>query len=175
MRQLIIPAMATTLALPQAAAADPLTDPQLSPLIAAAFAEARAECAERGGMLEMPERLHHEAADLTGNGAPDLIFSEEGAFCAPDLGFIGSGSAGARIHAIIGDHVQSLLPGNWTVTDLQFSIEGEALPPVRVLILAVHGGFCDGFGASPCFVTYGWDGTRLQSVLDGPAPRAVAP
>ena len=167
MRQLIIPAMAAILALPQAAGADPLSDPQLAPLIAEAFAEARAECAEHGGTLEMPERLHHEAADLTGNGAPELILSEEGAFCGPDIGFIGSGSAGARIHAIIEDHVHTLLPGNWIVTDLQFNIEGEALPPVRVLILGVHGGFCGGFGASPCLVTYAWNGRNLQSILDG--------
>lgn len=172
MRLLPVAAIAV-LALPCMALAgtgdDPLSDPQLAPLIAAAFAEARAECAELGGELEMPEVLRHQRVDLTEDGTPDLILSEEGAFCAPDLGFLGSGSAGARVHAVIGAHVQTLLPGNWLVTDLQFRLDDEALPPVRVLVLGVHGGFCDGFGASPCLVTYAWDGARLRSILDGAA------
>jgi hypothetical protein len=142
-------------------------DPRLVPLIDRAFAEARAECEAEGGTLVLPETLRSESVDLTGDGRPDLVFSEEGAFCGPDLGFVGGGSAGARVHVIVGDHVQSLLPGNWTVTRLQFRVEDEVMTTAPVLVMAVHGLFCDSFGAAPCFLAYGWDGARMVSVLDG--------
>lgn len=174
---LLLP-LALIAALPAGAEIDPpridpaLLDPDLLDLV---FADARADCAEQGGTLALPETLRAEAADLTGDGRPDLILSEEGAFCGPDLGFVGGGSAGAQVHVLIGQQVQSLLPGNWMVTDLQFPVEGELLPPTRVLLMAVHGGFCDSFGAAPCFVAFAWDGARMVSVLDGAALWGAAP
>lgn len=134
------------------------------PLVHEAFAEAVAGCAAAGGTLSLPDDPV-SYVDLTGDGVDDRIVSEAGAFCGPDLGYLG-GSAGNRLHAIIGDHVQSLEAGNWVVTDLAFTIEGETLPHQRILLLAVHGTACDSFGAAPCFLAYAWDGARLVSVLD---------
>lgn len=144
-----------------------LLPPDLLPLVEAAFAGAREDCAADGGTLELPVVLRHERVDLTGNGAPDLVLSEEGAFCGPDLGYLGAGTAGPRIHVVIDGQPQALLNGNWAVTDLTFRVEGEALNPVRVLVLAVHGSLCDSFGATPCFVAFAWDGERMRSIMDG--------
>ncbi|MCC5971069.1 MAG: hypothetical protein JJU15_14085 [Pararhodobacter sp.] len=134
------------------------------PLVQRAFASAIAACAQAGGTLRLPD-APVSMVDLTGDGVEDRLVSEAGAFCAPDLGYLG-GSAGNRLHAIIGDHVQSLEAGNWVVSDLEFTIDGETLPPQRVLLLAVHGAACDSFGVAPCFIAYAWDGTRLISVMD---------
>lgn len=134
------------------------------PLVLRAFAPAIEECEAAGGTLRLPENPVSEV-DLTGDGQPDRIVSEAGAFCGPDLGYLG-GSAGNRLHAIIGDHVQALEPGSWAVSDVVFTVEGEALPPARLLLLAVHGAYCESFGAAPCVIAYGWDGTRLISVMD---------
>lgn len=155
------PVLAATLALAAfPAAADPLID--------RAFDIARAECAEMGGTLRLPDPILVAEADLTGDGtADDRIVSEAGAFCGPDLGYLGAGSAGARQHAIIGDLVQELWPGSWGVADVALTAEGERLPPRRVLLLGVHGSACDSFGASPCLLAMAWDGTRLISVADG--------
>jgi len=134
------------------------------PLIQRAFAQAAAECSDAGGTLRLPD-APVTMVDLTGDGIADRIISEGGAFCGPDLGYLG-GSAGNRLHAIIGEHVQSLESGSWAVTDITFDLEDESLPPQRVLLLGVHGTACDSFGAAPCFIAYAWDGTRLISVLD---------
>lgn len=134
------------------------------PLVQQAFAQAVADCSAAGGTLRLPE-APVTLVDLTGNGIEDRLVSEAGAFCAPDLGYLG-GSGGNRLHAIIGDHVQELEAGNWAVTDVTFDLEGETLPAQRVLLQAVHGVACDSFGAAPCFIAYAWDGTRLISVMD---------
>ncbi len=134
------------------------------PLVMQALAEAVAGCEAAGGTLILPEDPVARV-DLTGDGIEDRIVSEDGAFCGPDLGYLG-GSAGNRLHAIIGDHVQSLEAGSWTVADIAFTSEGETLMQQRVLLLAVHGAACNSHGAAPCFIAYAWDGTRLISVLD---------
>lgn len=153
--------MAIAIALPAGAETD-------DPLVLRAFAEASAQCEASGGTLRLPE-APVTWVDLTGDGVEDRIVSEAGAFCAPDLGYLG-GSAGNRLHAIIGDTVQSLVSGEWSVADITFGDAGDLSPPQRVLLLGVHGTACESFGAAPCFVAYAWDGTRLISVLDHFAP-----
>jgi len=156
--------MRRALILPMALLALPALSETGDPLVQRAFAEAIAACAQEGGTLRLPE-APVSMVDLTGDGNEDRIVSEAGAFCAPDLGYLG-GSAGNRLHAIIGEHVQSLEAGSWAVTDLAFTLDEEAPPPQRILLLGVHGAACDSFGAALCFIAYAWDGARLISVMD---------
>lgn len=128
--------------------------------IALATQASRDWCAAEGGQLALPD-APATAVDLTGDGsADDWIVAEEGAFCGPDLGYLG-GSGGAMIHAVIADRVQSWLAGGWTVQDLAFTVEGERLPAFPVLVLGLHGTYCDSFGAAPCLLALSWDGSRL--------------
>lgn len=140
-------------------------DAQLDdPLLAAAFAESRAACAAQGGVLDL-SAVPITRVDLTGNGEADRIVSEEGAFCGPDLGFLG-GSGGPRLHAIIGEHVQTLGNGLWLVQEARFVSEGEELDALPYLLVLLHGSACDSFGAAPCLIAYAWDGERLISASD---------
>lgn len=144
----------------------PITDPRVVPVLS----ESRELCAELGGTALEYDPDFVTAADLTGGGlAQDLMINEISARCLPDLGPLYGGSAGGMLHAVIGAHAQTLLPGNWTLTDIAFSDGDWQGPVTRVLLLGVHGLFCDGFGASPCLVAYSWDGSRLVSILDGAA------
>ena len=144
----------------------PITDPR----VVAALSLSRETCAALGGTaIRYPDNLV-QRVDLTGDGtADDLLVSEQGAFCRPDLGPISGGSAGAMLHAVIGDHVQTLLPGNWTLTDIAFRDGDWQGPARRVLMLSVHGLYCDAAGGAPCLVAYAWDGARLVSIMDGAA------
>lgn len=131
--------------------------------IALAFAESTATCAAEGGTLRLPEDDPATAVDLIGDGtADDWIIFEAGAFCGPDLGYLG-GSGGNYIHAVVGTSVSSWVGGSWVTQDVVFAPEGEALPPLRVLLIATHGSGCDSYGAAPCVVAAAWDGTRIIS------------
>lgn len=142
------PALATEGALP------------MDQAISLATAENRAWCEEQGGTLQLSDNPA-TAVDLTSDGtADDWIVNETGAFCGPDYGFLG-GSGGAMIHAVIGNKVSSWLGGAWMIHDLSFTYEGEVGPPIRMLMLGMHGSACDSFGAAPCVVTFTWDGERL--------------
>ncbi len=148
-----IPAFATEGALPKDQA------------IALAFADSGKTCSAEGGTLRLPEGDPATAVDMTGDGtADDWIINEAGAFCGPDLGYLG-GSGGSYIHAVIGNRVESWLAGGWMIHDLGFTIEGEELPAVRMLLLGLHGSNCNSFGVSPCVLAVTWDGARLISVL----------
>lgn len=136
------------------------------PRVIAAFAETAAECAAMGGTLEIPPNPV-SMVDLTGDGVADMVVSEAGAFCGPDLGYFG-GSGGSRINVVIGNHIQHLHGGAWAVQDVAFEVEGEAMPPVRYLLIARHGSACDSFGAAPCLEAFAWDGERMISVAPLP-------
>lgn len=128
--------------------------------ITLALTESREWCAAEGGTLRPPEHPA-TAVDLTGDGtSDDWIISEAGAFCGPDLGYLG-GSGGAMLHAVIGSTVQSWLGGAWILQDIAFTVEGELNDPVRMLLLGLHGSQCDSFGAAPCLLALSWDGERL--------------
>ncbi|MFN4154838.1 MAG: hypothetical protein ACK4HF_09300 [Paracoccaceae bacterium] len=147
---LTTPAFATTGALPAAEA------------LALATKDSRSWCTEQGGSLTLPDSAA-TAVDLTGDGsADDWIVDEAGAFCAPDFGHLG-GSGGSMVHAVIGAQVQSWLAGAWLTQDIAFTVEGETMPPVRSLILGLHGSACNSFGAAPCLLALTWDGERLIS------------
>lgn len=123
----------------------------------AALAPSRAWCAEIGGTEVQLAEGALTAADLTGDGtADDAILSEEGAFCAPDGGFMG-GSGGHMIHVRIGDRLFSRLAGALLVQDIAFTAEGEVQPLVRVMLFARHGSNCDGAGFAPCIEAVVWD------------------
>lgn len=131
-----------------------------------AFAESTAACAADGGTLQWPENPA-TSADLTGDGtADDWIIFEAGAFCGPDLGFLG-GSGGNAIHAVVGNSLSSWYGGSWVVQDVVFAPEGEPLPPTRILLIAAHGSACDTYGAAPCVIAATWDGERMISYLSG--------
>jgi len=137
------------------------------PLIEAALAESRALCAENEGTELVYDGDFVTEVDLTGDGRPDRIVTEAGALCLPGGGYLYTGTAGAPVHAIVGDHVQALGYGSWGVADVELHVEGEVLPPRRVLLMGVHGSNCGGAGAMPCMIAHVWDGTRMVSLLDG--------
>lgn len=142
-------------------------EPVSDPLVLAALAQSRAECAEVGGdRLVYPPDFVAEI-DLTGDGAPDRVVREAGAFCGPDGGYLHPGSGGAPVHAIVGATVQSLGHGALATADVAFEIDGALRPAVRVVLLGLHGMGCGGAGGSPCLLAHVWDGERLVSVLDG--------
>jgi hypothetical protein len=127
-----------------------------------AMAETRQFCTEQGGTLELAEGAA-SAVDLAGDGsADDWIISEIGAFCGPDFGYLG-GSAGGIIHTVVGRQAQGFWAGAWALQDIGFTVDGEALPTIRTLILAQHGSACDSFGAAPCMLAVTWDGTKMIS------------
>lgn len=136
--------------------------------IALAFAGSVADCATEGGTLRLPEDDPATALDLTGDGtADDWLILEAGAFCGPDLGYLG-GSGGNYIHAVVGASLSSWIGGGWTVQDVQFLAEGAFTEPQRVLLLAVHGIGCNSYGAAPCIIAAAWDGERMVSYQSDP-------
>lgn len=146
------------------AQADPMT---------IATAAAQADCQADGGTLELAEGAA-VLADLTGDGsADDAAVWEYGGFCGPDLGFRG-GSGGATLHLAVGDVVTSIHAGSWTLQDVAFQVDGEVNPPVRMVLIARHGSYCDSFGASPCVEALVWsaDERRFLTVM---RPEAEAP
>jgi hypothetical protein len=137
--------------------ADPMT---------VAIAAAQADCKAEGGTLELAEGAA-VLADLTGDGsADDAAVWEYGGFCGPDLGFRG-GSGGAMLHLAVGDVVTSIHAGSWTLQDVAFAVDGEVNPPVRMVLIARHGSYCDSFGASPCVEALVWnaDERRFLTVM----------
>lgn len=141
----------------------PITDPALIE----ALEGSRAACAAEGGeVLRYPADLV-EMVDILGDGsADDRIVSEASAFCGPDIGPLYAGSAGGPLHAIIGERVFSLPPGGWSITQARFRFDDEDGQPVRMLLVGMHGAYCDTVGAVPCVVAFTWDGERLVSILD---------
>lgn len=157
------PAPALALALACLPPAEALADP-----MALAMEAAAADCAAEGGRLEVAEGAA-QLLDLTGDGsADDALVWEYGAFCAPDLGFRG-GSGGAMLHLAVGDVVQSLPAGAWTLTDAAFTFDGETGPPVRILLIAQHGSQCGGAGASACIEAVTWDAGERRFMTVAPA------
>jgi hypothetical protein len=129
--------------------------------MALATAAAQAECQAEGGKMELAEGAA-VLADLTGDGsADDAAVWEYGGFCGPDLGFRG-GSGGAMLHLAVGDVVTSIHAGSWTVQDVAFAVDGEMNPPVRMVLIARHGSYCDSFGASPCVEALVWNANERR-------------
>lgn len=145
----------------------PITDPALIE----AFEGSRAACAAEGGTeLRYPDDLaaRIETVDILGDGtADDRIVTESSAFCGPDIGPLYAGSGGAPQHAIIGGRVFSLPPGGWSIAEARFRFDGEDGQPQRMLLVRLHGSYCDAAGAVPCIMAFTWDGERLVSILDG--------
>lgn len=139
--------------------------PVEDPMLRLALAPSAAECAQRGGTRLVVEPDLVTRVDLNGDGESDRIVTEEGAFCGPDLGPMWGGTAGPALSAIIGDQVTRLFNGAWTMAETTFVADGEALPPLPMLVVNVHGSLCDSYGAAPCLVVYTWDGERLVSPL----------
>lgn len=143
-----------------------LAGPAMADPMAAATLAAQADCKAEGGILELAEGAA-VLADLTGDGsADDAVVWEYGGFCGPDLGFRG-GSGGAMLHLAVGDVVTSVHAGSWTVQDVAFAVDGEVNPPVRMVLIARHGSYCDAFGAAPCVEAMVWsaDERRFLTVM----------
>ena len=135
--------------------------------ISLATTESAAWCKSQDTTLELAENAATQV-DLTGDGsADDWIISEVGAWCGPNGGPLG-GSGGGMTHAIVGTAVSSWMAGSWMLQDLRFVAEGEELEPVRTLLLAMHGTYCDSFGAAPCILAVTWDGERLIHFTNPP-------
>jgi hypothetical protein len=148
--------------------------PAMADPMAVATAAAGADCRAEGGTLELAEGAA-VLADLTGDGsADDAAVWEYGGFCGPDLGFRG-GSGGAMLHLAVGDVVTSVHAGSWTLQDVAFQVDGEMNPPVRMVLIARHGSYCDSFGASPCVEALVWsaDERRFLTVMR-PLPEETA-
>lgn len=157
--------LAALLLLPLPALADPL---------ALATTAAEAFCTSQGGRMEFAEGAV-QRVDLTGDGtADDALVWEYGGFCGPDFGFQG-GSGGAMLHVAVGDRVQSFMAGSWVLQDVAFPVEGELMPPVRVLLLARHGSACDSFGAASCVEAVTWEPSEGRFMTVGLVAEPAAP
>lgn len=143
--------------------------PALADPLALATAAALATCADEGGTMDLAEDAA-QRLDLTGDGtADDALVWELGGFCGPDLGYTG-GSGGAMLHVAVGDRVQSFMAGSWALQDVVFPVEGEMMPPVRVLLLARHGSACDAFGAALCVEAVTWEAEEGRFLTVAPLP-----
>lgn len=148
----VLPVLAALLAGP--AQADPL---------ALATAESAAFCAESGQTPVLSDNPVTET-DLTGDGVPDLVVSEQGAVCAPGGGPL-EGTGGWMIHLVVDGTVTSRRAQGLLLADLIFP---GGIEPLRVVHLLRHGSACDGYGAQPCVETLIWsDGAFLTVAPPG--------
>ncbi|MDC0959699.1 hypothetical protein OAR42_04525 [Planktomarina temperata] len=116
----------------------------------------RASCIKsEGGDFQVPVTAI-ESVDLTGNGSKDTVVYEGRFRCNGSSSYY-SGSGGSTIHLIVADQVFSYFARGFEVV-FPFS---NANP---VLIFAVHGSFCDSYGANSCVLATIWGDGGFQFV-----------
>ena len=118
--------------------------------------DAQKFCSEfEDGNLKIPQSAIRKE-DLTGNGLSDYIFSYEKLHCTSG-NTIWSGSGGGTIALVVGDHVSKFLARGMQVTR-PFGVD------YPVILFAVHGTMCDGYGATNCVLATVWGDDRFEFV-----------
>lgn len=97
-----------------------------------------------------------ERIDLTGNAAPDTVFHSDKLRCGASGSYF-SGSGGGHVYLIVKDKVTRFVARNFAVS---YAL-GEGFP---IIILAVHGSACDGYGATNCVLATVWGDDKFEVV-----------
>jgi hypothetical protein len=135
----------------------------LAPVAALANADAilsaaAVACAEQDNGVFASEGAIRQI-DLTGDGTPETLV-DEGFFTCSTAASLYGGSAGSLVHVFVGESQST-----WRVQGYETARWGDRL----IVLLALHGTFCNATGADPCYEALTWGGERFLSVRP-PAP-----
>lgn len=100
-----------------------------------------------------------QKVDLTGNNEQDTVFHLGRVRCGESSSYF-SGSGGSSVYLIVGDKVTEFLARGFAVSYAM----GEGYP---IVILAVHGSACDGYGATNCILATVWGDDKFEVVSTG--------
>ena len=103
---------------------------------------AAALCAEEEAGELFVEPDAYVAEDLDGDGCMDLVVDHEFMGCARNLAAFGGSGGSLKSFVIDGAVSQTWQGGPWHLAD----VDGA-----RVILLPVHGTWCDAAGAAPCW------------------------
>lgn len=124
----------------------PEGNPEAMRIVEASAATCAAE--EAGALLV--EDGAYVAQDLDGDGDDDLVLNFDHIQCQFNLAQWG-GTGGTPKWFILDGTTSIEIPGGaWQTVDVApFPDEPETT--TRLILMPVHGGYCDGFGAQPCW------------------------
>ncbi|WP_018632968.1 hypothetical protein [Neomegalonema perideroedes] len=140
-------------AAPPALAQTPEFD--FAPLLALLEPE-RQECLENEGELLAPDWAFIRHTDFNGDGILDALFDGEYLECAPMAAFHkGTGGSPRILFVSTGDP-----EAPWSRHDFQAHGHAIVSAPgggaIPVLLLSLHGSYCDSYGAAACVGAYVW-------------------
>jgi len=126
--------------------------------IAETLAAGRAACAAvEGGTFSLAPDAVSET-DLSGDGTSDTVIDEAGFRCSSAVSLY-CGTGGCMVHVFVyEERVQSRVAKGWKVIDW---------PPLRVLLLALHGTECGGTNLRGCVEALVWSDGALHSFRAG--------
>ena len=121
---------------------------------------AAATCAEErsGPLFVEPEA--YVPHDLDGDGDMDLVIDHEFMGCARNVAAFGGSGGTLKSFVLDGTASVTWQGGPWHTVDLP---EG-----LRLILLPVHGTWCDGAGATPCYRAIAASGGELTSIVTAP-------
>lgn len=118
--------------------------------------EQRVSCSKyEQGKLQVPVTAIQKV-DLTGNNEQDTVFHLGRVRCDGSSSYF-SGSGGSSVYLIVGDKVTEFLARGFAIS---YAL-GEGYP---IVILAVHGSACDGYGATNCVLATVWGDEKFEVV-----------
>ena len=149
-RPLLI-ALALALAAPPVLAAD---RPQA---VTDALDLAAEDCADfENGTLSGQEMAAY-SIDLTGDGRGWVVDTGR-LSCSSAASMFCGGTGGCPVTFVVGDSATEVLTKGWTLADF---------PPLRVILMQIHGSECGGTNLTPCVSAMVWDeGSQRFTVPD---------
>ena len=120
-----------------------------SPRIIEIIEKAKSDChsIDEGILTVLEEAI--TKVDLSGDGKPDEVLSHAQLECSTKPYLISTG--GSLWSFVIEDHVESFVAKAWALQPRPFEDF-----PIPVLLLFVHGTYCDYFGVDPCVLAVIW-------------------
>lgn len=145
-------ALLLSLAAPAALAQERSFD--LAPFRALLAPEAES-CAESEGRFEAPDWAFSRHVDFNADGVVDVIFDGSEMTCAPMASFFSGTGGSPRIVFISTKDAEK----PWERHDFFGHAHAVVSAPggsVPVLMISLHGSFCDTYGAAPCVGAWVW-------------------